>query len=172
MPYDYLQKPYEPRPPRSLHADYPNLFNRESWPTARVLDAATTPSGTFFFFMQHELWEDIATETNCYFVCKIDEHVQGHTLGSHEKPPARIREEIPKVPAITPREVCVFIGLLLARSVVPNKKNLANHWRTTDEGANPRGCFGLFMTRDRFVHVSRNLHFSANDDAAAAADRA
>ncbi|OWZ06125.1 hypothetical protein PHMEG_00021662, partial [Phytophthora megakarya] len=26
-PYDYLQQPYEPRPPRSLYADYSNLYN-------------------------------------------------------------------------------------------------------------------------------------------------
>ncbi|ETL45589.1 hypothetical protein L916_04350, partial [Phytophthora nicotianae] len=54
----------------------------------------------------------------------------------------------------------------------PNKERLAHHWRTTDEGAIPRGRFGLYMTRDRFMHISRNLHFSNNADHRAVSDRA
>ncbi|OWY92207.1 hypothetical protein PHMEG_00038878, partial [Phytophthora megakarya] len=84
----------------------------------------------------------------------------------------QLRVELLNMAAITPRELCVFIGLLIARSIAPNKEKLANHWRTTDEGAIPRGCFGSFMARDRFMHLSRNLHFSRNDDERAAKDRA
>ncbi|GMF19799.1 unnamed protein product [Phytophthora fragariaefolia] len=49
---------------------------------------------------------------------------------------------------------------------------LANHWKTLEGGAIPRGCFGKFMTRDRFMHISRNLHCRSNHDPRAAKDRA
>ncbi|KAJ8578589.1 hypothetical protein ON010_g617 [Phytophthora cinnamomi] len=83
-----------------------------------------------------------------------------------------LRRELEKYADITPRELCVFIGLLIARSIVPNKEKLAHHWRTTDEGAIPRGCFGQFLVRDRFMHLSCNLHFSSNHSVCAASDRA
>ncbi|GMF29033.1 unnamed protein product [Phytophthora fragariaefolia] len=57
-------------------------------------------------------------------------------------------------------------------AMLPNKERLANHWKTLEEGAIPRGCFGKFMTRDRFMHISRNLHVSSNHDPRAAKDRA
>uniref|UniRef100_H3H5R1 PiggyBac transposable element-derived protein domain-containing protein n=1 Tax=Phytophthora ramorum TaxID=164328 RepID=H3H5R1_PHYRM len=84
----------------------------------------------------------------------------------------RIHTELLKMKAVTPRDLCVFVGLLIARSIAPNKEKLAHHWKATDEGAIPRGCFGQLMVRDRFMHVSRNLHFSCNDDERAAKDRA
>ncbi|GMF22301.1 unnamed protein product [Phytophthora fragariaefolia] len=62
--------------------------------------------------------------------------------------------------------------ILIGRSIVPNKERLANHWKTLEEGAIPRGCFGKFMTRDRFMHISRNLHFSSELDPRAAKDPA
>ncbi|GMF22299.1 unnamed protein product [Phytophthora fragariaefolia] len=48
-PYDYLQEPYETRAPSAMCEDYPRLYDGESGPTARALDAATTPSGAFFY---------------------------------------------------------------------------------------------------------------------------
>ncbi|KAG6977533.1 hypothetical protein JG688_00000224 [Phytophthora aleatoria] len=50
----------------SLRNDYPNLFNGESGRTKRALEAASTPSGAFFFFMRPDLWEDIAADSNNY----------------------------------------------------------------------------------------------------------
>ncbi|POM69326.1 Hypothetical protein PHPALM_14394 [Phytophthora palmivora] len=41
-----------------------------------------------------------------------------------------------------------------------------------DEGAIPCGCFGRFMTRDRFKHITRKLHLSNNTDPCATTDRA
>ncbi|KAJ8578588.1 hypothetical protein ON010_g616 [Phytophthora cinnamomi] len=61
-PYDYLMQPYEDRPANSLSQDYPNLYTGESGPTPKALDAAETPSGAFFYFLQSDLWEDIAAE--------------------------------------------------------------------------------------------------------------
>ncbi|GMF44358.1 unnamed protein product [Phytophthora fragariaefolia] len=181
-PYDYLMVPYEPRPARAMATDYPNLYAGESGPTPRALEAAATPSGAFFYFMQPELWEDIAEQPNDYFETNLDERVQGQHARQvarqkkhpefKPKTPELIRNELIKSKGVTARESCIFVGLLIARSIVPNKEKLAHHWKTTDEGALPRGCFGQFMARDRFMHISRNLHFSRNDDERAAKDRA
>ncbi|GMF53137.1 unnamed protein product [Phytophthora fragariaefolia] len=90
------------------------------------------------------------------------------------KTPELIRNDRIKPKGVTARGLCIFLGLLLARSIVPNpnKEKLAHHWKTTHEGALPRGGFGQSMTRDRFMHISRNLHFSRNDDERAAKDQA
>ncbi|ETP20766.1 hypothetical protein F441_05580 [Phytophthora nicotianae CJ01A1] len=50
----------------------------------------------------------------------------------------------------------------------PNKEKFGNHWKTTDEGAILRGCFNPYLKRDRFAHLSPNLHFSSNSDLRAA----
>ncbi|EGZ30731.1 hypothetical protein PHYSODRAFT_470206 [Phytophthora sojae] len=174
-------QPYEDRPANSLNQDYTYLYSGESGPTAKALDAAETPSGAFFYFLQPDLWEDIASESNDYFKENMDERVEcQHTkqvarqLKHPEFKPKtkeQLRSELENYPGITPRELCVFIGLLIARSIVPNKEKLAHHWRTTGEGAIPRGCFGQFMVRDRFMHLSRSLHFSSNSNVRASGRR-
>ncbi|KAK1942774.1 PiggyBac transposable element-derived protein 4 [Phytophthora citrophthora] len=181
-PYDYLQEPYQPRSAGSMQEDYPHLYSGHSGPTSRALAAASTPSRALFYFFQPQLWEDIAAESTDYFLASIDERVEGQ----HAKQVARerkhreykaksreaIRKDVLKAPPIEARELCVFIGLLVARSIVPNKEKLANHWKTREEGAIPHGCFDRFTTHDGFMHISRNLHFSPNDDPAAKEDRA
>ncbi|GMF40407.1 unnamed protein product [Phytophthora fragariaefolia] len=144
--------------------------------------AAVTPVCALFYFMTPGLWDDTATASEDYFVEKIDERVneqyQKQVAREQKKPGYRrqtreqIRVKLEQTPPITGRDLCVFIGLLVARTISPNKEKLQHHWKTTDEGAIPRGCFGRFMTRDRFAHVSRNLHFSSNTDPRAATDRA
>lgn len=139
-------------------------------------------SGAFFFFVQPQLWEDIADASNKYFEENLDERVNNQyakQVARERKRPdfkkksrAKIQSELEMTPDITPKELCAFVGLLVARAVAPNKEKLEHHWKTTDEGAIPRGCFGHFVTRDRFMHISRNLHFSSIDDPRAALDRA
>ncbi|GMF45941.1 unnamed protein product [Phytophthora fragariaefolia] len=172
-PYDYLQQPYVTRDDGALQREYPGLYSGAYGPTSRTLNAAATASGAFFYFVQPRLWEDIAEASNHYFQNKLDERA----LGQYEKKVARerkrpgykkktlevIRNELQTLPDISARELCVFVGLLIGRAIAPNKEKLENHWKTTDEGGIPRGCFGKFMTRDRFMHLSRNLHFSSND---------
>ncbi|EGZ17134.1 hypothetical protein PHYSODRAFT_501076, partial [Phytophthora sojae] len=63
---------------------------------------------------------------------------------------------------ILPHELCQFIGLLVARTIAPNRGKLSNHWKTADEGAISRGCFGTVLSRDRFMEISRNLYFNSN----------
>lgn len=76
------------------------------------------------------------------------------------------------VKPILPHEQCVFIGLWLARTVQPNREQLSNHWKRPDEGAISQGNFTHVLTRDRFMEIFRNLHFSSNLDPRAKADRA
>ncbi|ETO85099.1 hypothetical protein F444_01074 [Phytophthora nicotianae P1976] len=53
-PYDYLMEPYESRPGGSMTEYYPNLYFGEWGPTPKAMEAAATPSGSFFYFMQLE----------------------------------------------------------------------------------------------------------------------
>lgn len=180
-PFPYLDQPYEPRT-ANMQEDYPQLFREHYGPTPRSLEAATTVSGVLFYFMQPRLWEDIAEASNEYFDEKIDERVEGQYTKQEQREKKipgfkkstrdAIKAALLSTPPITARELCVFVGLLFARTIAPNKEKLENHWKTTDEGGIPRGRFGIFMSRDRFMHISRNLHFSSNNDPRAATDRA
>ncbi|POM70805.1 Hypothetical protein PHPALM_12708, partial [Phytophthora palmivora] len=76
------------------------------------------------------------------------------------------------VQPVLPHELCVFIGLLLARAIQPNCEKISNHWKMSDEGGIAKGVFGNYMPRDRFMKISRNLHFSSNLDPRAKTDRA
>ncbi|KAE9315291.1 hypothetical protein PF001_g7862 [Phytophthora fragariae] len=119
-PYDDLMQPYEPRAPGSMRVDYPNLYDGESGPTARALEAASTPSGAFFYFMQPALWDDIAEESTDYFEESIDERVDGKHAkqvarerkdsNCKAKSRERIRDELLKAPPITGRELCLFLA--------------------------------------------------------------
>lgn len=82
--------------------------------------------------------------------------------------PEQIKASLEATPDISGRELCVVVGLLIARTIAPNKEKFGNHWKTTDEGAILRGCFNPYLKRDRFAHLSPNLHFSSNSDLRAA----
>jgi hypothetical protein len=181
-PYDYLQQPYVAGDDGDLQRAYPGLYSGLYGPTPRALEAAATASGSLFYFVQPRLWEDIAEASNEYFQENLDKRAQGQydkqvarerkRPGYKKKTLEAIRNELRALPDITARELCIFIGLLIARAIAPNKEKLENHWKTTDEGGIPRGCFGKFLTRDRFMHLSRNLHFSSNSAPEARTDRA
>ncbi|KAG6945270.1 hypothetical protein JG687_00017395 [Phytophthora cactorum] len=68
-----------------------------------------------------------------------------------------IRTELEGTNSIQPHDLCRYIGLLLARTIAPNREKLAYHWKTTDEGRIPCGTFGSVLRRDRFMGISRNL---------------
>ncbi|OWZ07660.1 hypothetical protein PHMEG_00019920 [Phytophthora megakarya] len=148
-PYPYLMESYEPRPALSMLTDYPILYNGQYGPTTAAQSAAATPLGSFLYFVKPQLWEDIATTSKEYFKENLDERVEGifNKQVAREKNilDSSIRAELAKTSDITARELCIFIGLLIARTIAPNKEKLENHWKTTDEGAIPRGCFGKFM---------------------------
>ncbi|POM60518.1 LOW QUALITY PROTEIN: hypothetical protein PHPALM_30617 [Phytophthora palmivora] len=175
--FPYLDEPYDGRPIESLRKDYPQRFNGQFGPTSRALEAATTPSGALFYFVRPQLWEDIAGESNDFFEEKLDERVEGQyskqVLREQKKPGfTRSTREDFATPVITARELCNFVGLLIARTISPNKEKLEHLWKTVSDRAIARGLFGYFMKRDRFMHISRNLHFSSNSDQRAKSDRA
>ncbi|RAW21423.1 hypothetical protein PC110_g22134 [Phytophthora cactorum] len=161
--YEYLQQPYEPRPPQSMMTYYPSLYSGEYGPTAGALEAAVTPSGAFFYFIQPTLLQDIAGASNDYFKEKLNERVEGvykKQVEREKKHPGfkrknrdKIREELHKTQDINGRELCIFISLLVARTISPNKEKLENHWKTTDEGAIIWGCFGQFMVLDSCIYL-------------------
>ncbi|KAF1794646.1 hypothetical protein GQ600_6462 [Phytophthora cactorum] len=111
----------------------PNLYDGTSGPTTKALAAATTPSGAFFYCMQLDLWESIAVKSNDYFAANIDERVEGQYAkqiarqqknpGYTDKSKESLRAELLKSPDITARELCVFVGLLVARFSAPTMKS-------------------------------------------------
>ncbi|POM79693.1 Hypothetical protein PHPALM_2571, partial [Phytophthora palmivora] len=181
LPFPYMESPYEDRQPHAMQDDYPGLFDGSYGPSEEAL-AATSPVNALFYFMTPRLCENIATASEDYFAEKMDARVmdrynkqvqrEGKKPGFQRQTREAIQAKMEQSPPITGRDVCAFIGLLIARAIAPNKEKLQHHWKTTDEGAIPRGCFGRFMTRDRFAHIARNLHFSSNRDPRAVVDRA
>ncbi|OWY93076.1 hypothetical protein PHMEG_00037659 [Phytophthora megakarya] len=88
-------------------------------------------------------------KVNNYFESKLEERIKGQhakQVACEKKHPEFMRSSKEKIKAdllraapITARYLRVFIGLLLARAIAPNKEK---HWCTTDEGAIPHSCFG------------------------------
>ncbi|EGZ30147.1 hypothetical protein PHYSODRAFT_474069, partial [Phytophthora sojae] len=76
-----------------------------------------------------------------------------------EETPIRTRSDVRMsfmaVKPVMPHELCVFIGLLLARAIQPNREKISNHWKQADEGGIARGVFTNYMKRDRFMEISR-----------------
>ncbi|KAG6617107.1 uncharacterized protein IUM83_04879 [Phytophthora cinnamomi] len=161
-PIPYMDEPYEDRPSGWIREDYPGIYNGEQGPTAGALHAASTALGAFLRFVIPQLLEKIAGASNDYFDENLDARVQvqhAKQLARQQKQPnfqvqtpQQIKTTLQKTLEISGQDLCIFIGLLIARTIAPNKEKFAHHWKTTDEGAIPRGCFGQFMTRDRFDH--------------------
>lgn len=166
-PFPYMEGPYEPQKLDGIYEDYPRLYKGPFGPTKEALSAAETPSEAPFFFMTPQLWDDVALSSNSFFVEKLDERVEGQLhkqITQDKKKPGykretkeEIRNKVEKLSAITAREICVFIGLLISRTISPNKEKLQHYWKLTEQGAIPRGCFGRFVSRDRFSHTSHAI---------------
>ncbi|ETP48311.1 hypothetical protein F442_05920, partial [Phytophthora nicotianae P10297] len=52
------------------------------------------------------------------------------TPGLTKSSRAVIKASLLQSPPITARELCVFVGLLIARAILPNKEKIENHWKT------------------------------------------
>ncbi|ETP08899.1 hypothetical protein F441_15200 [Phytophthora nicotianae CJ01A1] len=98
----------------------------------------------------------------------------GKTVTPTKKSKTRrdVRQHFFSIKPILPHELWVYIGLLVARTVMPNREKMANHWHQDDIGAISRGIIGKYLTRDRFLEITRNLHFNNNQDPRAKTDRA
>uniref|UniRef100_H3GJM0 PiggyBac transposable element-derived protein domain-containing protein n=1 Tax=Phytophthora ramorum TaxID=164328 RepID=H3GJM0_PHYRM len=181
-PWPYMDEPYEVRPDEWLGKDYPGIYDGPNGPTASALQAASTPLGAFLRFVTPQLLAKIGRESDTYFTENLDARVEAQHAKQQARKlkrpdfqvqaPEQIKTKLQKTLKISGRELCCFIGLLIARTFAPNREKFAHHWKNTDEGAIPRGGFGNFMKRDRFDHISRNLHFSSNGDDRAVTDRA
>ncbi|POM69891.1 LOW QUALITY PROTEIN: Hypothetical protein PHPALM_13792 [Phytophthora palmivora] len=160
--FDYMNTPYEPV---DNTRSYPGLRQGYSGPTADALRNADSPLALFFFFLPVVLWQHIAVCSNEYVremaPLRVDERYKCYRskfrLNPHlpKKTKRDIQTELEGMKPIQPHELCRFIGLLIARTIAPNREKLANHWKTTDEGGIPRGAFGSVLRRDRFMEIPR-----------------
>ncbi|KAE8994145.1 hypothetical protein PR001_g17568 [Phytophthora rubi] len=98
-----------------MREDYPRLYQGSYGPTPRALDAATTVSEAFFYFVQPRLWDDIADASNEYFEEMIDERVEGQyskQVAREKKTPnykkstrEAIKEALIETPDVTARQL-------------------------------------------------------------------
>jgi hypothetical protein len=161
---------------------YPGLRQGYSGPTAEALRHGDSPVALFFFFMPVVLWQHIAACSNEYhremLPLRVDEAFLRYKKRRqrNEELPRKTRRDIQHdmevMKPIMPHELCRFIGLLVARTIAPNREKLSNHCKAVDVGAISRGCFGSVLSSNRFMEVSRNLHFNPNSDRPASTDRA
>ncbi|OWZ13179.1 hypothetical protein PHMEG_00013551 [Phytophthora megakarya] len=164
-PYDYLQEPFEARPPDAMQKDYPRLYTGDSGPTPRALDAASSPSGAFFYFLQPQLWENVAAETNDYFDASIDERVEGQHAKQlkralkHPELKFKSRDAIARTPID-----CTFY----------RSKQRETCASLEHKGGRRHTAWVLRAVYDpRSIHAYlKKLHFSSNEDPRAAKDRA
>ncbi|POM76874.1 LOW QUALITY PROTEIN: Hypothetical protein PHPALM_5837 [Phytophthora palmivora] len=177
--YEYLMAKYEPV---SNTTSYPGLHQGYSGPSAEALRHGDSPVALFFYMMPVVLWLHIAVCSNEYHREMLPDRVDGAYQRYRKKRrrdtelPRKTRRDIQHdmetMKPMMPHELCRFVGLLVARTIAPNREKLSNHSKTQDVGAISRGCFGFVLDRDRFMEISRNLHFNPNNDPRARTDHA
>uniref|UniRef100_H3GV95 PiggyBac transposable element-derived protein domain-containing protein n=1 Tax=Phytophthora ramorum TaxID=164328 RepID=H3GV95_PHYRM len=176
---EYLRMPYVPVDTRQT---YPGLRQGYAGPTVEALRNANSPVVLFFFFLPVVLWQHSAVCSNQLgsemTTLRVDERYNRYRMKHRLQPDLpkktkrNILTELEGKKSIQPHELCRFVGLLIARTIAPNHGKLSHHWKTTDEGSIPRGAVGSVLRRDRFMEISRNLHFNPNGDPRATTDRA
>ncbi|GMF32469.1 unnamed protein product [Phytophthora fragariaefolia] len=146
-------------------------------PSTAVKRVSDTPLSRFLFFMPIALWSDIASESNLYHLTMISKRAEAQYTKHKRKNPmssktrGNFKAALQQLPPIHAVELLRMVGLLRVRTIAPNKEKLSHHWQTFDEGDISRGLFGQYMTRNRFFHIMRNLHFSDNNDDRQCTDR-
>ncbi|OWY97505.1 hypothetical protein PHMEG_00031946, partial [Phytophthora megakarya] len=146
--YEHMMSPYEPV---NDTGSYPGLRQGYSGPTATVLRRGDSPVALFFYFMPTVLWQHIATCSNDYHREMLPRRVddayerykkkQRRNSDLPRKTRRDVQQEMETMKPIMPHELCRFIGLLVARTIQPNReklsnhKKLSNHWKETDVGA-------------------------------------
>ncbi|ETI38940.1 hypothetical protein F443_15410 [Phytophthora nicotianae P1569] len=152
---EYMHGPYDPV---NNTSSYPSLRQGYSGPTADVLRRGDSPIGLFLYFLPVVLWQHIAACSTEYhremLPRRLGETFQRYRRKRRLNPqlPRKTRRDIQHklegMKPVLPHEMCQFVGLLVARTVVPNREKLASQWKTTAEGAMSRGCFGSVLTRN------------------------
>jgi hypothetical protein len=156
---------------------YEDLYDGSYGPSDSVMSVGDDPLALLFYFMPPKLWTQIATESNRYHKQSIAQRArairsQQRRDGQELEELGDIRSRLARVPDIEPWEVLRVMGLLLARMLMPMRTGIAAHWSTKQVGALPTNWFNLFMTKHRFFHIMRYLHFSNNKSPSASGDRA
>ncbi|POM76007.1 LOW QUALITY PROTEIN: Hypothetical protein PHPALM_6802 [Phytophthora palmivora] len=144
----------------------------------RIVNGFIQLSPLFFFFMPVALWYNNYKHEQ--LEARVEAYITRRNKIQHRHPedttsirtPRDVRMSLMDVQPVLPHELCVFIGLLLTRAIQPNREKISNNWKMSDEGGIAKGVFGNYMPRDRFMEISRNLHFSSNLDPRAKTDRA
>lgn len=145
--HDYMQNPYEPV--AGAKADsYLGLRDSYSGPSPDALHVGDSPIGLFFFFLPVPLWQHIAACTNTYFREHLHERVsQAYTRYKEKRRRAQgssapikrdIYRSVSTMWPIMAYEICRFMGLLLARTIAPNREKLSHHWKTVEDGGRRR----------------------------------
>ncbi|ETL32574.1 hypothetical protein L916_14868 [Phytophthora nicotianae] len=142
---EYMHGPYDPV---NNTSSYPSLRQGYSGPTADVLRRGDSPIGLFFYFLPVVLWQHIAACSTEYhremLPRRLGETFQRYRRKRRLNPqlPRKTRRDIQHklegMKPVLPHEMCQFVELLVARTVVPNREKLANQWKTTAEGAMSR----------------------------------
>ncbi|KAJ8571167.1 hypothetical protein ON010_g5670 [Phytophthora cinnamomi] len=144
----YLETPYHPVTDAN---QYPDLWQGRHGPRDEALKRGGSPISLNFY-----MHEKLDNRVNAYFQRKEERERKGKATG--RSTPTRkvktrrdVRQDFLSVKPITPHELCVCVGLLIARTIMPNREKLANHWRQDDLGAISHGIFGRFMGRQCMV---------------------
>ncbi|KAE9344742.1 hypothetical protein PR003_g8306 [Phytophthora rubi] len=155
--------------------NYPGLYTGEFGPTSSVMAESESPLGLFFYFMPRPLWRKISKESSRYCDQSLSDRANcmfENQAAHNPRTLQQIYELEAKKPRIEPHELLRCIGLLIARMLVPQTRNFADHWATTSIGAVPTGTFGRYMARNRFAHIMQHLHFTNNAHPKSFIDRA
>lgn len=153
------------------------MYDGYCGPSQDISAASKSPLGLFYYFLPKLFWRNVATQTNRYWTqtleARLDKAVEKESLVTHRTHRSRdaLRRKLGKFQKILPHEVVQWIGLMVAHALSPCKR-MEDHWSTQEIGVLPTGTFQKVMSRDRFREISRFLHFTDNQDPAAAKDRA
>ncbi|EGZ29646.1 hypothetical protein PHYSODRAFT_405105, partial [Phytophthora sojae] len=142
----YLETPYQPV---ADNDEYPELWQGRNGPRKEAIKRGASPSSLFFLFMPVAMWQHIAECSNFYMHEQLDNRVDSYfkrkeqkdrkdkaagRAASTAKTKTRrdVRQDFLSVKPVMPHELCVYIGLLIARAIMPNREKLVNHWRQDD----------------------------------------
>ncbi|DAZ98751.1 TPA: hypothetical protein N0F65_003807, partial [Lagenidium giganteum] len=161
---------------------YHGLPRKDPQLSKSAMTSATSPLSSFWYFLPKTLWRKIAVVSNWYAAQTRKQRARATVLHQRERKKSNahvivesvksVRERLKAETPITPREIVVFIGLLIARMLCPQKRLLSHHWRTTQVGAIPAATFGEYMSRNRINYNTSVLHVANNDDPRTANGRA
>ncbi|POM69871.1 Hypothetical protein PHPALM_13801 [Phytophthora palmivora] len=174
--YEYLTTPYEVV---SEDNSYLELRREPHGPTPEAMKCGDSSLALIFFFMSVALWQHIAVCCNNYkheqLQARVEDYIKRRIKIQRRHPEDTTSTRTPRDVRMSLMAVRLFFRMnyvfSLARPIQPNREKISNHWKVSDEGDFAKGVFGNYMPRDRFLEISRNLHFSSNLDPRAKTDR-